>query len=142
MLAAALALVAADPVPPTPSAEASVAAAAGVVSAYYAAVARRDYRAAYALWHGGQDFAHFRRGYARTVRVRVTPIPPFHAEGAAGSVYVEIPVRVDAVLRSGVRQHFVGGYTLRRVNDVEGSTAAQRRWHIVSAHLRKAPAGW
>jgi hypothetical protein len=138
---AAFALAAADPVPPTPARDRSVAAAVQVVRNYYAAVSRHDYRTAYRIWHGGQSYSRFRRGYAQTARVTVTPIPPFDAEGAAGSIYAEIGVKVDAVLRSGVHQHFTGSYTLRRVNDVEGSTAAQRRWHIESAHLKPVSPG-
>lgn len=133
----ALALVAAAPAPPS---AASVDAAVAVVRAYYAAVSRHDYRAAFTLWHGHQSYALFRRGYAQTVRAIVTPIPPVESEGAAGSVYATVKVRVDALLRSGRHQHFAGSYTLRRVNDVPGSTVAQRRWHIVDAHLAPVPA--
>ncbi len=68
----------------------------------------------------------------------MTFLKPGDAEGGAGSIYLELPVRVDAILRSGAHQHFVGSYTLRRVNDVDGSTAAQRRWHIESATLKPA----
>jgi hypothetical protein len=135
MLGIAFALAAA------PAGEASAAAAMQVVRNYYAAVTRRDYRTAYAIWHGKQDYRHFRRGYAATRSARVTFLSRGDPEGAAGSIYLELPVRVDAVLRSGARQHFVGSYTLRRVNDVPGSTAAQRRWHIESAHLKPVPAG-
>jgi len=140
MLALGVALAAADPTPPTPPEATSAEAAVQVVRDYYAAVSRRDYRTAFAIWHGRQDYRHFRRGYAQTVRVSVTPLPPFQAEGAAGSVYAEIRVRVDARLRSGARQRFGGSYTLRRANDVPGSTPAQRRWHVVDAHLRRVPA--
>jgi hypothetical protein len=136
LLALALALAAADPVAPTPPKDRSVEAAVQIVRDYYAAIQGHDYHKAYRLFPNGHSFAAFRRGYAQTVRVSVTPIPPYDAEGGAGSVYAEINVRVDAVLRSGIRQHFAGSYTLRRVNDVDGSTAAQRRWHIMSAHLR------
>ena len=108
-----------------------------VVRNYYAAVSRHDYRAAYALWHGKQSYPRFRAGYAATRGARVTFLKPGDAEGAAGSVYLELPVRVDATLRSGRRQHFVGSYTLRRVNDVDGSTPAQRRWHIEGVHLKQ-----
>jgi len=52
-----------------------------------------------------------------------------------------IPVKVDAQLLSGAHQHFVGSYTLRRINNVPGSTAAQRHWHIESARLKQVPAG-
>lgn len=110
-----------------------------VVRHYYAAVEARDYRTAYRLWHGAYSLAQVRAGYADTAHVKVTPIPPFTADGAAGSSYCEVRVRVDAVLKNGRRQHFAGRFTLRRVNDVDGSTAAQRRWHIVAATLKPVP---
>jgi hypothetical protein len=103
LVVAALVLAAADPVPPTPARETSVRAAVLVVRDYYAALSRRDYRAAYKLWHGTQNYAHFRQGYAATRRVRVTFLTPGTPEGAAGSIYIDIPVRLDAVLRSGVQ---------------------------------------
>lgn len=137
MLIAALALAAADPVPPTPPAETTAQAAVRVVQGYYAAIRRHDYRTAYAIWHDGHDYAAFRRGYATTRAAWVTPLPPYDVEGAAGSSYAEIKVRVDAVLADGTRQRFAGSYTLRRVNDIEGSSAAQRRWHIEGAKLRQ-----
>lgn len=139
MLFAVLALAAADPVSATPASEKTVAAAMRLVRAYYAAVSVHDYRTAYALWHGKQSYGHFRKGYAATRSARITFLKPGDAEGAAGSIYVTLPVRVDATLRSGAHQHFVGSYTLRRVNDVDGSTAAQRRWHIESATLKAVP---
>jgi hypothetical protein len=141
ILPVALAVAAAEAALAATPRQTSVDAAVQLVRDYYAAVSRRDYRRAYALWHGRYDYRRFRRGYAQTVHVSVTPLPPFRAEGAAGSVYAEIRVRVDASLRSGMRQHFVGSYRLRRVNDVPGSTSTQRRWHIVDAHLSKLPAG-
>jgi len=104
-------------------------------------LAAHRYRAAYRIWTGGQSYAAFRRGYARTAWTHVTPLPPFAAEGAAGSIYAGIRVRVDARLVDGTRQRFVGNYTLRRVNDVDGSTPAQRRWHIEGAKLKAVPAG-
>jgi hypothetical protein len=133
---AGLMLAAADPVPPTPAKEASVEAAVRVVRDYYAAIGRRDYRAAQVLWPNGPGVAQLRRGYARTVWTKVTPLPPFTTEGGAGSIYADIRVRVDAALSDGTPQHFAGSYTLRRVNDVEGSSAAQRRWHIQGGTLR------
>lgn len=141
MFVIGLTLAAAEPMPQTPARETSVAAAMQVVRNYYAAVSRRDYRAAYALWHGTQSYARFRRGYAVTRSAKVSFLEATTPEGGAGSIYLDLPVRVDAVLRSGAQQHFVGHYTLRRVNDVPGSTAAQRRWHIEGAHLKQVPAG-
>ena len=139
MLIIGLALATAER--PTPEPETSVAAAIQVVRDYYAAVSRHDYRTAYTLWHSKQSYARFRRGYAATRSVKVSFREAGPPEGGAGSIYLDLPVRVDAVLRSGAKQHFVGHYVLRRVNDVPGSTAAQRRWHIESALLKQMPAG-
>lgn len=46
-------------------------------------------------------------------------------EGAAGSIFVTMPV----VFYQGAKRS-PATVTLRRVNDVDGSTEAQRRWHI------------
>jgi hypothetical protein len=50
-------------------------------------------------------------------------------EGAAGSIYVNVPLTLSGKLngRPATRR---ASAVLRRVNDVPGSTEAQRRWHI------------
>jgi hypothetical protein len=50
---------------------------------------------------------------------------PSEPEGAAGSVYVSMPV----AFYTGDKRA-AADVTLRRVNGVPGSTQAQRRWHI------------
>ena len=55
---------------------------------------------------------------------------------AAGSRYVEIPVRITAVATDGGRRAFSGSYTLRR-SVVDGATAEQRAWRIYSASIRR-----
>jgi len=55
---------------------------------------------------------------------------PGRAEGAAGSLYVEVPVQVYGRGADGAAIDRRGTAVLRRVNDVPGSTPAQRRWHI------------
>jgi len=47
-------------------------------------------------------------------------------EGAAGSIYVSVPLSFSGT--GGRKRHAI--VILRRVNDVPGSTEAQRRWHI------------
>lgn len=49
---------------------------------------------------------------------------PGAMEGAAGSIYIEIPATVAGP------PALSGTVVLRRVNDVDGSTAEQRRWHV------------
>ena len=124
-----------------PAADKTSAAARAVVQRYYAALERGQYRAAYLLWSdngaaSGKTYPNFVRGLARTSHTAVVAGRPTDGEGAAGSLYVTVPVTVAATLRNGARQRFRGSYTLRRVNDVAGATAAQLRWHIASAKLR------
>lgn len=123
---------------PLPS---SAEAAAAVVRRYYWALDARDYGTAWQLWGSdgqpGNSYEKFRQGYARTRSVQVTLGQPGPVEGAAGSSYVSIPVTVKARLADGTRQTFSGRYQLRRVNDVNGASAEQRRWHLDSAKLRQ-----
>lgn len=120
----------------------SDAAAVDVVRRYYAAINAHDYATAWAQWgpdgRPGQRFADFQKGFAdtRATSVTIGQMPP--SEGAAGSVYIAIPVTVDAQLDDGQQQRFVGQYVVRRVNDVPGATADQLRWHINSATLKPA----
>ena len=120
----------------------SPAGARIVVEHYYAAIERGRYRTAWLAWDRSgaasrQSLASFTRGYAATAHVRVVAGVPRDGEGAAGSVFITVPVQVAAVLKDGRRQAFAGSYVLRRVNDVSGATPAQRVWHLASASLRQ-----
>jgi len=121
---------------PLPS---SAEAAAAVVPRYYRALDARDYGTAWQQWGSdgqpGNSYEKFRQGYARTRSVQVTLGQPGPVEGAAGSLYVSVPVTVKARLTDGTRQTFNGTYQLRRVNAVDGASAEQRRWHLDSAKL-------
>lgn len=113
-----------------------------VIRDYYSAIARRDYAAAYSAWGSngtasGQSFEQFQQGFADTASVAVEVGEPGTPEGGAGSIYIEIPVTVTAITTRGTPQRFQGSYVLRRVNDVPGSTAAQRQWHLASASLQR-----
>jgi hypothetical protein len=76
--------------------------AANVLRDYYRAINERRYEDAYHLWASGgaasgQTLETFRDGFASTTSVEVTIGIPGPIEGAAGSRYVEIPVRIAAV---------------------------------------------
>lgn len=119
------------------------AAAAAVVQRYYNAIAARDFADAYGLWSGagaasGQSREEFAAGFADTEFVEVEVGTPSRPEGAAGSVYVEVPVVVRARTFDGRAQRFEGTYTLRR-STVDGATPDQRAWRIHSAALRRRP---
>ena len=107
---------------------------------YYDAIARLDYKQAYLAWDGDgsaskQSFEEFQQGFANIVSIVEEVGKPGSLEGAAGSLYIEIPVTVTDVSSNGTPQRFRGSYKLRRVNNVPGSTPKQRRWHIYSANI-------
>ena len=113
--------------------------AADVVRAYYAAIDARDYQRAYAAWAGDgppgrPTLQAFAAGFAGTDSVQVVVGAPGRVEGAAGSRYVTVPVRVRAFEQGRGRREYVGSYTLRR-SAVPGSTAADQRWHLYAAKL-------
>lgn len=59
-------------------------------------------------------------------------------EGAAGSSYYTAPAIVTGETIEGKAFRLQGDVILRRVNDVDGATPAQLRWHIESADLKAA----
>jgi hypothetical protein len=137
-----------EPLAQPPPAPDGIAPAAGpgdprdVLRSYYAAVNARDFAAAHAAWAegsegGGQSTTQFAAGFADTASIELTVGEPRPAEGAAGSVYVEVPVTVTTRRGDGSTQRQAGRYTLRR-SQVDGASAAQRAWRIVAMDLRDA----
>ena len=119
----------------------SAEGAANVVRAYYRDINNRRYEYAYRLWASdgeasGKSLNTFRDGFGHTASVGVELGTPGRIEGAAGSRYVEIPVRITTVATDGGRQVFSGSYTLRR-SAVTGATVEQRAWRIHSAKIRR-----
>ena len=119
----------------------SAEGAANVVRAYYRDINERRYEHAYRLWASdgaasGKSLDAFRDGFRNTASVGVELGTPGPIGAAAGSRYVEIPVRITAVTTGGARQRFNGSYTLRRAV-VDGATAEQRSWRIHSARVRR-----
>jgi hypothetical protein len=118
-------------------------AAADVVRRYYSAIDARDYATAWTQWgddgRPGQSFKAFENGFAQTrsTQVKIGALEP--GDGGAGSIYQPVPVTVEATLVDGTRQRFTGSYIVRRINDVDGASPSQLRWHIDSAQLRRAP---
>jgi heat shock protein HslJ len=100
------------------------------LSSYYAAINERHYEQAYRYWESpASSFERFVRGFADTERSRLFVDPLASVEGAAGSLYAQIPTIVIAETRSGGERFFAGCYTMRRRNDPQGS------WRIYRANL-------
>ena len=81
------------------------------------------------LGPGAAPRSDFDRQFSRYSDLKVTAGAAGDQEGAAGSVYLSVPLTVSGVL-DGERTSRPATAILRRVNDVPGSTEAQRRWHI------------
>ena len=87
------------------------------LSSYYRAINARDFRRAYGFWETpATSFEQFARGFADTQSVRILIEPPARVEGAAGSIYTEIPTVVVATMQSGNDRIFAGCYVMRRSN--------------------------
>ncbi|MDQ8756937.1 hypothetical protein RCO27_11935 [Sphingosinicella sp. LHD-64] len=123
------------PVDEGPFAETSAQGAANVLQSYFALIEQRRYGEARRLWSddgraSGKSETDFASGFERYREYHANIGGPGEIEGAAGSLYVEVPVQVYGRLRDGAPFNASGTAMLRRVNDVPGSTAEQRRWHI------------
>ena len=129
--------------PPSATPSQSTAAAAAVVRDYYAAIDAGDYTRAYAVWSqdgaaSGQSLQQFRDGYARTAAVAAEVGQPYAEEGAAGSRYIRVPVRIRATQRDGSVRRYQGDFILRAVM-ADGAGPGQRRWHLQAAELQRLP---
>jgi hypothetical protein len=132
------------PISEAPFAPTSAQGAANVVQTYYALLGQKKYAEARSLWAGGGEASGmsasaFAASFDKYARYDAQVGAPGRIEGAAGSSYVEVPVVIYGRLKSGEAVHMNGPVTLRRVNDVPGSTAEQRRWHISASGIRPRP---
>lgn len=71
----------------------------------------------------------FDRQFSRYSDLHLTIGAPGDREGAAGSTYLSVPLTVSGSL-DGKSSNRSATAILRRINDVPGSTEAQRHWHI------------
>lgn len=124
------------PISEAPFTPDSAQGAADVVQTYYALIGEGKYAQAWALWSydgkaSGQPSAEaFARSFDRYAQYNAQIGAPGEPEGGAGSIYVSVPVVIYGRLKTGAEVHEKGKADLRRVNNVDGSTAEQRRWHI------------
>ena len=119
------------PPPPAPMPSATPAAdmrdPAALLRSYARALEARDWSRAARFWARGSGVTAktLEAAYNRQARL-VLEVGAGREEGGAGSLYYEAPV----TLRFGDEAPERGTLVLRRVNDVPGASAEQRRWHI------------
>ncbi|MDQ0466556.1 hypothetical protein QO010_004351 [Caulobacter ginsengisoli] len=129
------------PIPEGPITATSAQGAANVVQTYYAQLEGGHYAEAWRLWSGGGEASGmsepaFAASFGGFSEYHAQIGAPGEIEGAAGSLFVDVPVQVYGRLKTGAPFHQLGSVTLRRVNDVPGSTAEQRLWHIYRINLK------
>jgi hypothetical protein len=108
----------------------STQAASDLVDRFAALLNQRKFDEAYALLGpGAPSRSEFDRRFSQYKDLNVTAGAAGDQEGAAGSIYLSIPLTIAGTAGT---QHSTRSATaiLRRVNDVPGSTEAQRLWHI------------
>lgn len=132
------------PVSEAPFTPTSAQGAANVVQTYYALLGEHRYADAWKLWtQGGQGSGMsaeaFAASFAQYESYNANIGAPGQIEGAAGSLYVSVPVVIYGRRKTGEEVHQLGEATLRRVNDVPGSTAEQRAWHLFKIDLKPSP---
>lgn len=108
----------------------SVEAAGQIVQSYGALIEQKRWTQSRDLWGEAATAHKFEATFADDADVHLEIGNPGDPEGAAGSIYVTIPVFFYGDRNDGTPYRRAADVILRRVNDVPGSTEAQRRWHI------------
>jgi heat shock protein HslJ len=116
-----------------------------LLTSFYNAIDARDYERAYRYWETPPaSLEVFERGYRDTTNVRVFLQPPTRIEGAAGSMYAEVPTLVIAHQQTGrdrARQQdgrdliFVGCYVTRKSSRGLTENSVESSWRIYRVKL-------
>ena len=109
----------------------SLEAAGQVVQHYGALIEQNRLAEAAKLWGDSNAADAFQKDLHPSTHLRIGELGSM--EGAAGSIYTTVPV-----VFYGDTFSQPANIILRRVNDVPGSTEAQRHWHIERIEMKKA----
>lgn len=115
--------------------------AAQIVQTYGSLLEQGKYAEAYKMWGQGGDVAgmsekQFTDRFAQYSEVHTMVGAPTDPEGAAGSIYVTVPMQIYGRLKTGGTFNLVGPIILKRVNNVPGATKAQLEWHLSKSGLK------
>lgn len=128
-------------IPQAPAKTAAQQTPSDFVGAYAALLQAHKFDEAYRLLGPGmnvsrKDFEAKLAPY-KTIRAAIRQMGP--VEGAAGSLYATVQLTLTGEKKDGTPYTMTGPVTLRRVNDVPGSTLEQRQWHIYKMDLTANP---
>lgn len=125
-----------DYTPPelTPEAAKGEKGARNLLLSWAQAMEDRAFASAYALYRkggpaSGQSAADYAASFAG-YRTITAAIGEGMVEGAAGSLFYEVPVTLTGEAQDGSPYRRSGTIVLRRVNDVPGAEDWQLAWHI------------
>lgn len=112
-----------------------------VISSYYNAINRSEYARAYSYFgvddapsYDSWEFGHSDTGYVEV------SFGQSAQEGAAGSIYWTLPVRLDVTSSEGVEHwYYAGCYTLRLAQPMN-QTPPFQPLHIIEGQLEKVDA--
>ncbi len=118
--------------------------AAEIARAYFAALGAGRYREAWRLLDedsrpAGADEADFAAAFAKYAEYRAEVGAPGDIEGAAGSLRIQVPVRVWGRMKNGEAFDSSGTVVLLRCNDVPGCTGTERQWRIAAENIGLRP---
>ncbi len=119
----------------------------GLLQSYYNAINRRDFQRAYNYWenhtaappNGSGPYQAFAQGYATTASVVLNLGKPV-TQGAAGSIFSDVPTVLIARQSDNSIQTFYGCYTVRRTNDGISPDPNAVLWRVYKGVLQAAPA--
>ncbi|MCI0487790.1 MAG: META domain-containing protein [Blastocatellia bacterium] len=113
-----------------------------LLASYFNAVNLGEYLRAWHYWEKPPgDFEDFARAFANTVKVQLIVQPPVSLNGAAGSLYVQVPAVFIAQHRDGSERVYAGCYVARRSNLRPPDIPKKGVWHIHKAKVKPASGG-
>lgn len=107
------------------------------------ALEARDWETARQVWGesgmaSGLDADEFETAFSKYRTIDIS-FGEARQEGAAGTLYYEVPVTMTGELENGDAYRMEGPLLISRVNDVPGASTEERKWHIEMTDLRPRP---
>lgn len=130
------------PVPPVaPQAQKGPEGARAVLRTWAQALESRQFDVAWEQFgHPPASRAAFIKWWERYGTIKVA-LGPGEGDAAMGSLYYTAPATLTGTTVAGKPFRLQGDVVVRRVNDVDGATPAQLRWHIGTADLKEIGGG-
>lgn len=110
--------------------------AASALETYVVNVEGKHWTRAHQQWGDDKSAIAFERRWRDASEVHAMIGTPGDTDGAAGSIYCEVPVQFYGTRLDGSRFNSVGKAVMRRINGVDGATPRQLSWHIDTIRLK------